>query len=194
MPSRENAMMFWLHFGGRDDLRPEESGMWRPLLSIVFLCALLAGIAYSQQEESNEAPDDDSARLYIGQPLADLKSLLSERKIKFHEGGFELGGLDPDVSFLSVTLDHNHTYGCVFYSKSRMEVTKLVMVFFPSRRHTKTYESWIGATEISLFDDGSYAVHFAPPISEEELRRFEAIERKSERPQSGRKPRKPSDE
>ena len=142
------------------------------------LCAIavLGGLTLAQQNSGrSDDPGNGPAIVYVGQPLDGLSEILAVRKVRNSEGGFAFAKGDPDQSNLLFTLDEDHTWVCAFFSKSRMRITGLTMVFFPGRTaHDKASESWIPATEILLYADRSYAVHFAVPLTSEQLRDAEA--------------------
>ena len=142
------------------------------MLAALFISAAIACIGYSQDTASEAAPKVSPTKLFIGQRLADAKKALSERQIEFGEGGFAFAKGDPDEANLFVTIDKNHTYACVYYSKSRSQVSGLHMVFFPSRKHGKVAESWLPATELQLNKDRSYTVTFSPPLTDDELKKL----------------------
>lgn len=79
----------------------------------------------------------------------------------------------PDRANLSVHIDKNHTYACVYHSKSKSQVTGLDMVFFRSRKFYGADNVWLSATELHLDADGTYSVKFKAPLSDEELRKLE---------------------
>ncbi|QDV82263.1 hypothetical protein [Planctomycetes bacterium TBK1r] len=140
------------------------------MLATVCLFSAICCVGYSQHTTQKTATTGAPAKLFIGQSLADSKKALSDRQVKFGEGGFAFAKGNPDEGNLVVTIDNNHTYACVYYSKSQSVITKLDMVFFPSRRHGKAAESWLPATELQLNDDRSYCVTFAAPLIDDELR------------------------
>lgn len=148
------------------------------------LVTMLACVSFSQQTTTdNDLEDPTPDRLFVGQSLEQAKSILTKRKIEYHEGGFALANVNPDRANLIVIIDKNHTYACVHYSKSQSKVTSMQMVFFPSRtQHAKTTESWLPATELRLNKDRTYAVLFSPPLTDDELKKIEEIQPKPQLP------------
>jgi hypothetical protein len=115
---------------------------------------------------ANEKDREDAARLFLGQPLEEVKRILGNAKLDWIEGGFELHIPDRDESAGAFTLDNEHTSVCLFYSKSKQVVTGIQMVFIPSRAaECKLNRSWISASQLQLHDDGSYSVTFIAPQS-----------------------------
>ena len=70
---------------------------------------LMPVLGYAQKAAST--PQDGTIRL--GQPMAEVAKILTEHKIRFHEGGFALIA-KKDSSNLYVPLDDEHTCACVF--------------------------------------------------------------------------------
>lgn len=146
------------------------------LMKTLCAIAVLGGLTLAQQHSGrSDDPGNEPAKVYVGQTLDGLSEILAVRKIRYSEGGFAFAKGDPDQSNLLFRLDENHTWVCAFFSKSRVRITGLTMVFFPgTTAHDKASESWIPATEVLLYPDRSYAVHFAVPLTSEQLRNAEA--------------------
>lgn len=153
------------------------------IIATVLLVTMLAFVSFSQQTTTDTDSEDPTPdRLFVGQSLEQAKSILTKRKIEYDEGGFAFAS-DPDHAHLSVVIDKNHTYACVFYSKSQSKVTGLRMVFFPSRtQHVMLNESWLPATELRLNNDRTYAVLFSPPLTDDELKKIEENQPKPQLP------------
>lgn len=133
--------------------------------------AIVACMAFAQQRDpANLTP---GSKVFIGQPLDNAKEAMTSRKIEFHEGGFALAQGDPDESNLIVIIDKSHTLACVWYSKSKSQVTRLAMVFRPHRQAVKPEQSWLPATELVLNEDRSYSVKFKPPLTDDEIKKTE---------------------
>ncbi len=142
----------------------------------ILLAALvgpIACVAFAQLQKSGNSPVATEAKVFVGQSLDDAKKAMSSRKIDFHEGGFAFAKGDPDESNLIVIIDKSHTWACVWYSKSKSQVTGLAMVFRPSRQAVKPEQSWLPATELLLNEDRSYSVKFKPPLTDEEIKKLE---------------------
>jgi len=133
--------------------------------------AIITCMAFAQQRQSVEVTP--SSKVFIGQQLGDAKKAMTRRKIEFHEGGFALVKGDPDESNWIVIIDKSLTYACVWYSKSKSQVTRLSMVFRPHRQAVKPEQSWLPATELLLNEDRSYSVKFKPPLTDEEIKKLE---------------------
>lgn len=154
------------------------------IIATVLLVTMLACVSFSQQTTTDTDLEDPTPdRLFVGQSLEQVKSILTKRKIEFDEGGFAIAYVDPDRTHLSVTIDTNHTYACIHYSKSLTKVTNIQLVFFPSRtQHTRTNESWLFARELQLNNDRTYAVLFSPPLTDDELKKIEENQPKPQLP------------
>jgi hypothetical protein len=99
----------------------------------------------------------------VGDSIQQTKAKLRAVKLLFGEGGFAFVAREDEANLYCV-IDENHTYAAIFYSKSRQIVTRISLVFFPSKEvHGKYTESWLDAQSIGFEPDGSYRVHFSPP-------------------------------
>ena len=156
-------------------------------VTFVVLATTMAGPAAAQLVPQVAPPAASPAptTIFVGQSLEAATLVLRERKIAFGEGGFSLAQGDPDRAYLSFALDEDHTRVCVSFSKSTAKITALAMVFFPSQdSQVKSVQSWIPANELTLYADASYAVHFAKPLTADELRRRSENRPRDQRPTS----------
>lgn len=142
-------------------------------LVTAFVAAILTCRAFAQQRNAVDKTPGAEAKVFIGQSLSDAKKAMSSRKIDFNEGGFAFVKGDPDESNLIVIIDKSHTWACVWYSKSKSQVTRLAMVFRPTGQAGKPEQSWLAATEFVLHEDRSYSVKFKPPQTGEEIKKRE---------------------
>lgn len=159
---------------------------WNFVICLV-LAMTMAGPTTAQQPLQAAPSTTSPARttIFVGQSLEAAVRALRDRKIDFGEGGFSLAQGDPDVSHLGFVLDEDHTRVCVTFSKSTAKVTALAIVFYPSQEsQTKSVQSWIPATELTLWADSSYAVRFAKPLTADELRQRRATRPLDEIPTS----------
>ncbi|HUG18741.1 MAG TPA: hypothetical protein VMM56_07165 [Planctomycetaceae bacterium] len=166
----------------------QEMHMRVRIIATALMLTVLVSVSFPQQTMTDtDSQDLKPNRLFVGQSLDLVKSILTKREIEFAEGGFAFAKGDPDRANLIVIIDKNHTYACVHYSKSQSKVTGLQMVFFPSRsQHGKANESWLSATELQLNNDRTYAVLFSPPSTDDELRKFEENRPKPQLPMFGK--------
>jgi hypothetical protein len=156
--------------------------MTNRIVAASVILAVAVCTAHSQQEGAKSEAEREPLKLYVGQSLADATEVIKRSGRKHGEGGsFRMV---PDQWNLYVVADPNHADIYVFYSKSLSQVTRLSMAFFPSKQSGKAYYSWVTATEVLLRDDGSYSVHFAAPVADEELKKLETKHPKSEIPAS----------
>lgn len=148
----------------------KEIAMRNASLLTALVAAVATCVAIAQQRTVNEKAPVLEAKVFVGQALDDAKKAMSSRKIEFNEGGFAFTKGDPDESNLIVIIDKSHAYACVWYSKSKAQVTRLAMVFRPSRTAVMPEQSWLPATELLLNEDRSYSVKFKPPLTDEEIK------------------------
>ena len=156
--------------------------------TLLLSAVVFGGIALAQQNSQVTAPPKPKS-IFIGQSLKSVSEILKQQGIKFGEGGGSFSyGVGPgakDISNLFFTLDENHTHVYAFFSKSRQTITGLQVEFIPSRKLPyKAYQSHLSATELILYPDTSYAVHFSKPHTKEELDEAEANRPKEEVPKS----------
>lgn len=156
--------------------------------TLLVIAVVFGGIALAQQNSQVTAPSKPKS-IFIGQSLKSVSAILNQQGIEFGEGGGQFSyGVGPgakDISHLSFTLDENHTHVYAFFSKSKQVVTGLDVVFVPSRKNAyKGSQSHLSATELILYPDTSYAVHFSRPFTKEELDEAEANRPKEELPKS----------
>lgn len=137
------------------------------LIGVVLIC--LAGVTLSQEPEESPAQVRKSQALEneliikAGESVADVRRALAAQKME-RDGVFALRMDDPDEAHFGILLDREHTWACVFYSKSKQTVTRISMIFTPSRTSGKAAHSWIQAGSVIIHEDGSYTVHFAAPV------------------------------
>lgn len=140
--------------------------MRNSLFPAMLAAAITACVAFAQSPKPGNQAVDSPAKIFIGQSLEHAKKALSSRQIEFGEGGFAFVKGDPDQANLYVIIDKNHTYACIFYSKSNSKVTGLNMVFFSSRQNYGADNAWLPATELQIDADRTYSVKFKAPLSE----------------------------
>jgi hypothetical protein len=105
-----------------------------------------------------------SAAIDVGRPIAEVTTILGERKIKWTPGGWAETGGDPDSAEVDFDLDQE-MIARVFYSKSRKIVDGISIVVSP-KGQGRSARSHFPAKRIVLEDDGSISVQFLPkPIS-----------------------------
>lgn len=147
--------------------------MRNTLLLAALTAAIMVSAAFAQRRTPGNQSVDSETKIFIGQTLADAKKALSGRQIEFGEGGFALRKWSPDGANLFAHIDENHTSACIYYSKSRSQVTRLDMVFSQSRQSNGADRVWLSATELQLNADRTYSVKFKAPLTDEELRKLE---------------------
>lgn len=146
-------------------------------ISALTIVLLSTAVAAAQKVQ---AVQEKPLNIYIGQSLDEVVQVLRQRKLEFHEGGLEISAPDPDQSSLTFTLDHNHAYAHVFFSKSKRVTSGIWLDFFPARTaQWKSSRSTVTALDIVLYPDSTYSVRFAKPLTLEQLLQAEA-----NRPQS----------
>jgi hypothetical protein len=161
----------------------------QPSSTLLVLAVVFGGIALAQQNSQVTAPSKPKS-IFIGQSLKSVSAILNQQRIEFgEEGGSFASDVEAprqsDISNLSFTLDENHTHVYAFFSKSKQTITGLHVEFIPSRRSPyKAYQSHLSATEVTLYPDTSYAVHFSKPLTREELDEADANRPKDEVPKS----------
>lgn len=155
------------------------------IATLLLAAIVFSGLALAQQNQSRQQSKPSKPKsITIGQSLESVSEILKSHGIEFGEGGGEFAQAE-DVSHLSFSLDLNHTHAYVLFSKSKQTITGLDIVFVPSRKNQyKGSQSHISATELVLYSDRSYAVHFSKPPTREELEEAEANLPKEEVPKS----------
>ena len=148
----------------------------------IALCVLTMTLRAQDQAVRSES----RKTIEIGQTIADAQGILRDHRVDFSEGGFALASTNDDESHFSCVLDKQNAYAAIFYSKSAKTVTGMSIVFFPTGNHAKSTEAWVPARSITLEDDGSYAVHFLPPVKPQQKRPTP----KSEVPRSSNPPKR----
>lgn len=99
-----------------------------------------------------------SAVIDVGRPIAEVTSLLRERKIEWNPGGWAETAGNPDVAEVDFDLDEE-MIARVFYSKSGKIVTGIRIVVSPKGEGRRA-RSHFPAKRIVLEEDGTYSVHF----------------------------------
>lgn len=155
----------------------------RTVATSILLAVFVGGTA-SSQNEKNDTTRPHTAAVYVGQSIEDTKSALEKRGIEHGEGGFAFEKGDPDQSNLFAIVDSKHVSVCIYYSKSKSQVTGLDLVFSPGRRFGKLYESWVSAKKLVLHEDGCYAVLFNPPATHEKPQPVKSKKAESQLPRS----------
>ena len=154
--------------------------------TLLLIAVGFGGLAIAQQNQNRQLTQPPKPKsIIIGQSLESVSGILKQQGIEFSEGGFAITRSDPDRSNLFFKLDEDHTWVCAYFSISKQTITGLSIVFFPDRTsQAKAFRSWISATELALYPDKSYAVHFSKPLTREQLREAEANRPKDEFPKS----------
>jgi hypothetical protein len=135
----------------------------------VFVIATCAANAAAQQPVSklvNQVAGESKNVIAIGQSISQSQEILRNQKIKFVEGGLALIKVEDQDNLLCF-IDDNSTWVAIFYSLSKKTVTHISPIVFPSKAgHNKRDECWLSAKSIKFEEDGSYAIHFLPPVKE----------------------------
>lgn len=149
----------------------------RPLFLMAIVLAAGVSESVAQKTKSAAPYSQSSRRIFVEQQVEQALQVLRSRNIGFNEGGMAMV-IDEDTSYFTFTLDENHAFACLLYSKSSGKVSRISMCFFPHRELVqKMYRSWLDAEELRIHPDGGYTVHFAKPPAMEEVRRQEAAAR-----------------
>jgi hypothetical protein len=132
---------------------------------------LVIGAQKAAAQKFGTAKSDSHAsyRISLGQPIEDVLQSLRRRKLELAEGTLATV-LDECNSYYTLTLDENHAFACLFYSKASRKVSRISICFYPHRNmQQKTYRSWLQANSLRIHADRSYSVDFAKPQPTEEL-------------------------
>ena len=140
-------------------------------LSIPLVWLVFAGISNdlsAQQVAAQHATAvQRPAVIEIGQPIAETLGVLRSRRVQWSDAPGQFT-LNEDSGYLWFDLDKEHCNAEIFYSKSRQAVTGIYLVYYPAQKHSRSDETSVSAKGVRLDDDGSYAVHFSPPVKEEQ--------------------------
>lgn len=140
----------------------------------LILVVMAASEGIAQQTKNGFPKPDTTGVIAVGQSINEALHSLRTRNIQFGEGGMAMV-VSEDTSYYTFTLDENHSYATIYFSKSKNEVFAIEMTFFPHRTaQYKSIRSIVPATRLVLNEDGSYDVRFARPPTPEEVRRREA--------------------
>lgn len=140
-------------------------GIWHNMRSpaLPAMAIFLTLMACSSSVAQKKAVDETV--LKVGDSVEHARRVLQRAGRTIPHGGFAVV-FEKDRDHLSCVIDPNHVYGAIWYTKSTQTVTGISLVFFPQQKHTKTMESWMLVRSIRFEPDGSYRVHFEPPVKE----------------------------
>lgn len=147
------------------------------LLAVTVIFVVGIGKAAAQKSETTPPQSNGNSKIFVGQSIERAIELLRGRNIAFGEGPLAIA-LDEDSSYYTFTLDQNHTFVFLSFSKNNGKVDGIAMVFFPDgERRQKAYRTWVTANELGLHLDGSYSVHFAKPENRKNIPRQKSAAR-----------------
>jgi hypothetical protein len=81
---------------------------------------------------------------------------------EFHPGGMSILKLPDDEDYYCCTLDEEHAFIAVFFSKSSEKITSIAARLFQQKKRATGTDVWIDAKNVTLHEDGSYSIHFLP--------------------------------
>jgi hypothetical protein len=131
------------------------------------VCCTLC-LACCSSEAADPSAELREASIEIGQPLADVRALLTKRNLTFGNNGFALHIPNDDDANIFAVLDEEHATAAIFYSKSKQRITAISIEFYPDRKAVRNQRFWLSAKAIELKEDGSYNIHFSPPRKAED--------------------------
>jgi hypothetical protein len=134
----------------------------RPMIAIGSILSLSGGLV----AQENGAAARPGFTIEVGMPIADVERGLADRRIRFVEKPRDVIKTNEDVADFDFSLDKNNVSAWICSSKSAKTVTSITLDV--ASRHGKEVAVWMRAKRITLENDGSYSVHFLPPVKNDQ--------------------------
>ena len=131
--------------------------MPRTTLLAVLVLVVVVSIAFAVKPAAAPPPN----LLRIGMPVSSAKQICSRVKIQ-QTGPKSFSRPDPDTDWLFYRIAFNIDL-VLTYSKSAQKITK-ISLFYCTTPRRKANEVFTPARSIRFDADGSYVVHFEPPM------------------------------